>query len=67
MKNLIFIFLLSLSAILLKAQYSVRIIVNSIATKPNDAIYLSGNFNDWNPSDNNYKLKPFGGGRLVVA
>jgi len=67
MKNLIFIFLLSLSAILLKAQYSVRIIVNSIATKPNDAIYLSGNFNDWNPSDNNYKLKPFGGGRLVVV
>jgi len=67
MKNLLFVFLLLHCAIFLQAQYTVRIVVNSVAAKPNDAIYLSGNFNNWNPADNNFKLKPFGGGRLVVV
>jgi predicted alpha/beta superfamily hydrolase len=67
MKNLFFVFLLLNSSLFLQAQYTVRIIVNSVATKPNDAIYLSGNFNEWNPANDNYKLKPFGGGRLVVV
>lgn len=67
MKNLFFVFLLLNSSLFLQAQYTVRIVVNSVATKPNDAIYLSGNFNDWNPANNNYKLKPFGGGRLVIV
>lgn len=67
MKNLFFVFLLLNSSLFLQAQYTVRIIVNSVATKPNDAIYLSGNFNEWNPANSNYKLKPFGGGRLVVV
>jgi len=67
MKNLLFVFLLLHCAIFLQAQYTVRIVVNSVAAKPNDAIYLSGNFNNWYPADNNFKLKPFGGGRLVVV
>ncbi len=67
MKRLFFIFSISLCSIFLQAQYTVRIVVNTVAAKANDAIYIAGNFNNWNPADNNYKLKPFGGGRLVVV
>lgn len=49
------------------AQYNVRIVVNSVALKSNDVMYVAGSFNDWNPSDINTKLKPFGGSRFVVV
>jgi metallo-beta-lactamase class B len=32
-----------------------------------DDIYVSGNFNGWNPKDENYKLKAFGGTRKSVV
>ena len=67
MKRLFLFFLLSFCSIFLQAQYSVRIIVNTVATKTNDAIYAAGNFNSWNPADNNTKLKPFAGGRQVIV
>ncbi|MBL0882779.1 MAG: alpha/beta hydrolase [Chitinophagaceae bacterium] len=41
--------------------------MNSVATKENDDIYVAGNFNNWNPKDENYKLKPFGGSRKSVV
>jgi Predicted hydrolase of the alpha/beta superfamily len=34
--------------------------VTSIATRQNDDVYVSGNFNNWNPQDEKYKLKSFG-------
>ncbi len=67
MKRLLFIFLILHCVFFLNAQYSVRVIVNAGATKASDAIYVAGNFNNWNPSDINKKLKPFGGGRLVIV
>jgi metallo-beta-lactamase class B len=67
MKRPFLIFLVSLFSTFLHAQYTVRIIVSTVATKPNDAIYVAGNFNSWNPADVNTKLKPFGGGRLVIV
>ena len=51
----------------LNAQFSARFVVTDIATKKNDDIYLSGNFNNWNPKDENYKLKPFGGSRKSIV
>jgi len=50
-----------------KAQYSARLIVTTVATRSQDDIYLSGNFNNWNPKDENYKLKPFGGSRKSIV
>ncbi|MFZ6023805.1 MAG: alpha/beta hydrolase [Bacteroidota bacterium] len=50
-----------------QAQFSVRLIVNSVATKASDDIYVAGNFNNWNPKDENYKLKPFGGSRRSIV
>ena len=63
----IFIFLFICIHVFAHAQYNIRIVVNNIATKPNDDIYVSGNFNNWNPKDENYKLKPFGGSRKGVV
>lgn len=45
----------------------VRIVVSSVATKPQDEIFIAGNFNDWNPADLKSKLKPFGGNRRVLV
>lgn len=49
------------------AQYNVRLVVTQVATKQNDDIYVSGNFNNWNPADEKYKLKPFAGGRKSIV
>lgn len=49
------------------AQFSVRLIVTNIATRTQDDIYVSGNFNGWNPKDEKYKLKVFGNGRKSVV
>ena len=51
----------------LLAQYSARFVVTSIATRGNEDIYLSGTFNNWNPQDPQYKLKPFSGGRKSIV
>ncbi len=67
MKKSPLILLVVLCPIFLQAQYAVRIIVSTVATKPNDAIYAAGSFNSWNAADNNAKLKPFAGGRRVIV
>jgi len=50
-----------------QAQFNIKLIVTSVATKPNDDIYVSGTFNNWNPKDEHYKLKPFAGGRKSIV
>jgi metallo-beta-lactamase class B len=49
------------------AQYTVRLVVTSVASKQQDEIYVAGNFNGWNPKDEKYKLKVFGGSRRSVV
>jgi metallo-beta-lactamase class B len=49
------------------AQFSVRLVVSSVATRAQDDIYLSGNFNSWNPKDEKFKLKVFGNGRKSIV
>ena len=66
MKKLLFLIGVFLS-FTVSAQYTVRLIINDVATRKNDDIYVSGNFNNWNPKDENYKLKPFGGTRKSVV
>jgi predicted alpha/beta superfamily hydrolase len=66
MKKLLFTIALLYSAFA-DAQFSVRLVVTSVASKPNEDIYVAGNFNNWNPKDENYKLKPFGGSRKAIV
>lgn len=66
MKKLI-IFLFPLITVFADAQYSIRLVVTEAATKKMDDIYVSGNFNNWNPNDANYKLKPLGGTRKGIV
>lgn len=49
------------------SQYNIRLVVTTVATKNNDDIYVAGNFNNWNPRDPNYRLKPFAAGRKGVV
>jgi len=67
MKRLYLLFIFSAIIIVSDAQYSVRLVVTDVATKKNDDIYVAGNFNSWNPKDENYKLKPLGGSRKGVV
>jgi len=66
MKKLAFSILI-LFAIQANAQFSVRLIITDVATRKDDDIYVSGNFNGWNPKDENYKLKPFAGNRKSIV
>jgi len=45
----------------------LRLIVDSASASKQDDIYVAGNFNNWNPHDFNYKMKPFGGTRKVFV
>lgn len=65
MKHSLSVFLLFLSGFA-NAQFSVRLVVTDVATRKQDDIYVSGNFNSWNPKDENYKLKPFAGSRKAI-
>lgn len=66
MKKICFFALLFMS-IVANAQFNLRLVVTTAATKQNDDIYVSGNFNNWNPGDDKYKLKPFAGGRKSIV
>lgn len=66
MKSFLFLSLFC-AYIQVDAQFTVRLIVNDVSTKKNEDIYVTGNFNNWNPKDEAYKLKPFGGGRKSVV
>jgi hypothetical protein len=50
-----------------EAQYTLRIMVNNVAAKKQDDIYVAGSFNNWNPKDEKYKLKPFGTTRRGIV
>lgn len=66
-KKIFFVALFILSFTLIKAQFNVRLVIVNVATKTQDDIYVAGNFNNWNPKDENYKLKPFAGGRKAIV
>lgn len=66
MKNILFT-IACLFAVTAQAQFSVRLVVTTVATRSNEDIYVAGNFNNWNPKDENYKLKPFGGSRRGIV
>ncbi|MGX1928822.1 helix-turn-helix domain-containing protein [Flagellimonas sp. 2504JD4-2] len=46
----------------------VTFVVDSLpeSSKVTDSLYLSGSFNNWNPADENYRLKPAGDGTFKV-
>lgn len=57
--------ILLLTAFSVCGQYKIRFIVRQ--TQPaEDIIYIAGSFNDWNPADNNYLLKPLDASRSYV-
>ena len=51
----------------LHAQYSLRLVVNSVATKSLNDIFITGNFNNWQPGADSFRLKPFGRNRKAIV
>jgi predicted alpha/beta superfamily hydrolase len=66
MKKLVFLFCV-ICAFNANAQFTVRLVITDVATRKGEDIYIAGNFNGWNPKDENYKLKPFGGSRKSIV
>lgn len=60
MKNVLFLLMCFFTFRKTEAQYVLRLMVDSVAAKKQDNIYVAGSFNNWNPKDEKYKLKPFG-------
>src|SRR3954468_6562151 len=67
MKKCLLISILVLLVHVCFSQYTLRLIVNDVATKKQDDIYVAGNFNNWNPGDAKYKLKPYGTSRKAIV
>lgn len=65
-KNLFIIILFFISAIT-NAQFNARLVIINVATKTQEDIFVAGNFNNWNPKDENYKLKPAAAGRKAIV
>ena len=61
MKKILLFALLAFAAESVIAQFSVRLVVTEVATKKNDDIYLSGTFNNWNPTANPLNDNPGSG------
>lgn len=67
MKKISLLLCVSLFTTLLHAQFTLRLVVTEVATKKLDDIYVTGNFNNWEPADSKYKLKPFGPTRRAIV
>jgi metallo-beta-lactamase class B len=67
MKKTSLLLVILIMSIFAHAQFTVRLVVSSVATRVQDDIYVSGNFNGWNPKDEKYKLKVFGNGRKSIV
>ncbi|MCX6209811.1 MAG: alpha/beta hydrolase-fold protein [Bacteroidetes bacterium] len=67
MKRLLFFAAFIIIGLTSFCQYNIRLIVTNVATKNTDDIYITGNFNNWNPRDVNYRLKPFAAGRKAIV
>ena len=49
------------------SQYTIRLVVTDVATRKLEDIYVMGSFNNWNPDDGKYKLKPLGPTRRAIV
>jgi len=67
MKNVFLVIVAAAICSAAGAQYSLRLIVTGVATKPLDDEYVAGNFNNWNPKNDTFKLKPFGRNRKAIV
>lgn len=66
-KTILFVLLSFFGIKKASGQYTLRLIVNEVAVRKQDDIYVAGSFNKWNPKDEKYKLKPFGTTRRGIV
>jgi len=67
MKKVVLLLLAIVLVIVTHAQYTLRLIVDKVATRALEDIYVTGSFNNWNPRDAQFKLKPYGTSRRAIV
>ncbi|BAV07889.1 alpha-glucosidase [Filimonas lacunae] len=67
MKRILLLVCFCCAFTLAQAQYSLRLVVTEVGAKKLDDIYVTGSFNNWNPGEDKYKLKPFGPTRRAIV
>ena len=61
------IFLSWFLVLIVSGQYTVVIRINSLPAKPpTDTIYIAGNFNNWNPHEEQYRLQKGESGKFTI-
>lgn len=73
MKKSILLFFLLVFFASAFGQYTLKLIVTktptptvNVAKRAAEPLYVAGNFNSWNPKDENYRLKPLGNRQQVI-
>lgn len=73
MKKIFFPILFLIISLYGSAQYTLKLVITStpkptvnVAQRAAEPVFVSGNFNSWNPQDDNYKLKPLGSRLSIV-
>ena len=68
LRKLTAMILVALSCTAARAQYSVKLIIDALPPKhPDDALYLMGDYNQWNPNDPDYEFKKDSSGKYVMV
>lgn len=68
LKKIALLGLVALSCIAARAQYTVKVVLDVIPPKhPDDAVYLMGDYNQWNPNDPNSQFVKDASGKLVMT
>lgn len=67
--KLLFFFLLIFQGVMTRAQYSLHLRVKEppVGHAPGDTVYVAGNFNEWRPADERYRLQQEEGGTWDVT
>ena len=59
--------IISMLTVTAQAQYTVKITITGLPAAPaTDAVYLTGNFNNWNPQDESFRLQKDNNGHFFI-
>jgi metallo-beta-lactamase class B len=68
MRLVLLLFVAIFQQIIVTAQYKVIIRINSLpGSSVTESIYVAGNFNGWNPKDEQFKLKKESDGKFAIT
>jgi predicted alpha/beta superfamily hydrolase len=59
--------IISMFTLNVQSQYNIRVTITGLPAAPaTDVVYIAGNFNNWNPQDENFRLQKDGNGYFFI-